>query len=418
VRLEVSSEDGEITMCCGDGDEADQLYPPLPDDVDALARSIAEGSAPADLYRAILESQCGATDDSQAIDRYDGTLGVTTGFVSGLEPAVGQLQWTADLAAVYTEPGNVSGVRWCSGTLIGSNLFLTAGHCFDPVRDPQGWNVPLDNTTGNPIPPAEIATRMQGNMNFQVDTTGAPTAEQSFAVTDLVEYRLGSLDFAIVRVAGDPEATFGRTRLAGQDAPVGETIAVIGHPAGQRKRVEAGPVTALAGDRVTYNDIDTLGGNSGSGILHSPGGQIVGVHTNGGCTTSGQGANFGVRISSLLRESPTLSVMAPTAHVPVGEPSGYYTPLYEAARVVYRGVDGHVHELYLTAGQGGQWGHADLSALAGGPAAAGEPVGYYTPLYEAVRVVYRGVDGHAHELYLTPGQNGQWAHADLSALVG
>lgn len=47
---------------------------------------------------------------------YDGSLGVTTAFVDTHQGPVGQLQWNSNLAAIYTDPGNVSGVRWCTGT--------------------------------------------------------------------------------------------------------------------------------------------------------------------------------------------------------------------------------------------------------------------------------------------------------------
>ena len=81
--------------------------------------------------------------------------------------------------------------------------------------------------------------------------------------------------------------------------------------------------------------------------------------------------------------------------------------------MVYRGQDAHIHELRL---QGG-WTQTDLSATGGGNAAAvpaaGEPHAYVTP--DAIpRVVYRGKDGHIHELRL---QDGGWIHADLSAVV-
>jgi hypothetical protein len=110
------------------------------------------------------------------------------------------------------------------------------------------------------------------------------------------------------------------------------------------------------------------------------------------------------------------------APAPAGAVVGYFTPspLYDAARVVYCGSDDHVYELYLTPGQDGAWGFADLTALSGAPPAAGAAVGYFTPspLYDAARVVYRGYNGHVYELYLTPGQNGAWQFADLTALSG
>jgi V8-like Glu-specific endopeptidase len=39
-------------------------------------------------------------------------------------------------------------------------------------------------------------------------------------------------------------------------------------------------VTEIGGNAIRYNDIDTLGGNSGSGILHANSDSIVGVHTD------------------------------------------------------------------------------------------------------------------------------------------
>ena len=130
--------------------------------------------------------------------------------------------------------------------------------------------------------------------------------EQSFAVTGLIEYRLGGLDFAIVRLAGNPGTTFGTTPISQVDAVLNGMACIIGHPAGRPKRIEAGPVTLLQGDSIGYNDIDTLGGNSGSGILQAADGRIVGVHTNGGCDATMTGNNFGVRITSILAQSPTL----------------------------------------------------------------------------------------------------------------
>jgi V8-like Glu-specific endopeptidase len=259
-------------------------------------------------YEAILESICGVTDDSQAVEQYDGTLGVTTGFVMARQSAVAQVQWNDNLATIFTNPGNVSGVRWGSGTMITADLFLTCGHLFDDSAD--GWMLPRDNATGAIITPAEKARNMHLNFNFQDDPDGNPRPEQSFAITDLVEYRLGDLDFSVCRIAGNPGAIFGTTRVSINDAAVNEMICIIGHPAGQPKRIEAGPATEIGGNTIRYNDIDTLGGNSGSGILHANSGFIVGVHTNGGCNMAGSGSNSGVRITSILRESPIVRSIA------------------------------------------------------------------------------------------------------------
>jgi hypothetical protein len=85
-----------------------------------------------------------------------------------------------------------------------------------------------------------------------------------------------------------------------------------------------------------------------------------------------------------------------------------------AARVVYVAGE-HIHELRLQSGQG--WIDADLSAIAGGPRAAGtDPFGHVTQADGHVRVVYGRVDNHIHELRLPPGQG--WLDADLFSLAG
>lgn len=293
----------------------DPLFPILPTIIEALRARVLEsrseeGELSSDEYSMLIESICGAVDDSQAVEQYNGTLGVTAAFVAANQSAVGQIQWVSNLAALYTNPGTVNGARWCTGTLVSNDLFLTAGHCFD--QSGGGWERPRVNGTSNIISSAEIATRMQVNFNFQVDPAGNPRAEVSFPITQLIEYRLGGLDFAIVRLGGNPGATFGTTPVATDDAAAGQLLCIIGHPAGQRKRIEARPALAPSGVQVRYNDIDTLGGNSGSGVLRASDGRIIGVHTNGGCgpTSPGAGgANYGMRITSVIAASPTLQAL-------------------------------------------------------------------------------------------------------------
>lgn len=176
--------------------------------------------------------------------------------------------------------------RSCSGTLIGRDLFLTAGHCFD----------------ANPNPQTQVT------FTFQNDPAGNPRTETRFQIQQVEEHRLGGLDYEIIRLAGNPGDTFGFALVSPQDAAVGDTVCVIGHPATAPKQIEAGPVTAFDGNQIRYNDVDTLPGNSGSGILHGSTGKLVGVHTNGGCagTDPESGFNLGMRIEALIGASPIL----------------------------------------------------------------------------------------------------------------
>ena len=284
------------------------LFPPRLDRLE-LPEAKSAGTGPE--YEDILESICGVADDSQAVEQYNGTLGVTEAFVDAHQKPVAQVQWNDNLASIFTNPGDVSGVRWGSGTMIGPDLFLTCGHLFDP--NPDDWTIPRQNGTSNPISPQDAAINMHLNFLFQVDESGVQRPEQRFAITSLIEYRLGGLDMALCRVAGNPGNIFGWTEFATTNASVGDMLAIIGHPAGRPKRIEAGPCTSLTGSRIRYNDIDTLGGNSGSGILHGATGRLVGVHTNGGCNSAGTGSNSGVAIAAIVAASPTLQATTPSS---------------------------------------------------------------------------------------------------------
>jgi V8-like Glu-specific endopeptidase len=250
------------------------------------------------------ETMCGARDDSQHVEQYDGTLGVTKEFVNTHQPAVGQIQWNDDLDKKYTDPGNVKDIRWCSGMMISDDLFLSAGHCFD--SNPDDWIVPRKEGTNEPISPPEIAKNMHVNFNHQHDTTGKLRSSRSFPILELLEYRRGELDYAIVKLDGKPGNIYGFKDISSEDAVVGDMLCIIGHPEGDPKKIEAGPATDFRDNRIGYKDIDTFGGTSGAGILISPKGIIVGVHTNGGCGRA-IGHNYGHRITSLIQISPIIA---------------------------------------------------------------------------------------------------------------
>lgn len=214
------------------------------------------------------ESLCGASD-MQHVNSYNGRLGVSQAYVKKYKGAVGAL----------TKTNSASGSKFCTGTLIGPNLFLTASHC--------------------------VSSAIVGQyVSFRYERKAGSTAletQEFVKIAQLVEEGAKKgIDYAVVRLASDA-SKFGVTKIRAQDPKKDAVLAIIQHPSGQPKQIEAGKHQGLSGNYLRYADIDTAPGSSGSGILDAEG-YVVGVHTNGGCTSTG-GSNSGVRLSQAAKVS-------------------------------------------------------------------------------------------------------------------
>jgi len=259
-----------------------------------------------------LHDLCGTMDDPQDVETYDGKLGVSREFVDEHEAPVGQLVWLDDLPQRFSgandTPGTVNGQRWGTGALIDKDLFLTAGHCFQP--DPLRWQVPTQN--GTAIAAEEMAQLMCVCFNYQKNgATGYIRPGAVFPVLALMEYSATDLDYAIVKLGPDalgrlPGELYGTLTVATKHFPSkNDIICIIQHPNGNEKKVEAGHVLDIRGGRIAYNDIGTFGGASGSPILYDKTGEIVGVHVKGGSLPIG-GFNSGTTIGAIRAASKLL----------------------------------------------------------------------------------------------------------------
>jgi hypothetical protein len=111
-----------------------------------------------------------------------------------------------------------------------------------------------------------------------------------------------------------------------------------------------------------------------------------------------------------------LTAIAGAPVLAVGTPAGYAFEAAYTQHVYCRGTDGNIHELRWATATGGwhYWGRP--TELAGAPLAAGDPAGYAFDAQDTEHVVYRGADGHVHELWRISG--GAWHHNDLTARTG
>ena len=91
-----------------------------------------------------------------------------------------------------------------------------------------------------------------------------------------------------------------------------------------------------------------------------------------------------------------------------GDPCVIHDAKQELYFLAYRDIAGHIQEAAAT---GEAWPVTDPTELAGAPVAAGEPAGLVSAASGSRYYVYRGTDGHLHELHF----DGSWTHRDLTA---
>jgi hypothetical protein len=209
--------------------------------------------------------------------------------------AIGLIRWKTDLDVRYAEPGNVSGTAVCSGTLVGIDLLLTAGHCLDAV-DGGGWVFPKRNGGRVNVTPAQAARELVVEFHARGAPADGTFAVRSYPVAALLEHRPGGLDWALLGLQGEPGRGRSFASIADSAPPAGGRMFVVDHPEGGSKRITAGVFRELDGDWLKYEGASTAGGSSGAGLF-DPDGRLMGIHVNG---HPGSGIKIGIAIDAVL----------------------------------------------------------------------------------------------------------------------
>lgn len=165
----------------------------------------------------------------------------------------------------------------CTGWIIKNGKMVTAGHCTGSSMQVLEFNVPQSNSNGSIVHPAP---------------------SDQYTITSVIK---GSYDWAVFETL--PNSQTGLTAMAAQGKSFdvkqvnsAGTIRITGFGVdsgtrNQTQQTHTGPYSSSTSTKIYYVT-DTEGGNSGSPILDENTGYAIGVHTNGGCSSSG-GANSG-----------------------------------------------------------------------------------------------------------------------------
>lgn len=221
------------------------------------ANRVVLSGVTADITGATPESICGATDDR----------------VLSSDPRAGRLLPIG-----------------CTGWLINDcgSCALTAGHCTSNITVLQ-FNVPLSQANGtivNPPPQDQYSidqTSIQSNGGQGTGNDWGYFGTFANSTSGLTAFQAqGARYTLVVPPAFNGSHTIRITGFGTDSSP---------STSNQVQQTHVGPWVTSSGSLVQYAT-DTTGGNSGSPVIHEPTGNAIGIHTHGGCSSSG-GQNSG-----------------------------------------------------------------------------------------------------------------------------
>lgn len=181
------------------------------------------------------------------------------------------------IGKIMRKPGAKLG---CSATLISNKCLLTAGHCSKYFR----------------------------YIEFDVEKAGVavhPTNRYEIDRSSIISEDWASYDFAVMKVKKNdltgkyPGDRRGFYKLNFSQVKRGTPLRITGYGKDtndSHKSYTQQTDTGFAYGQTLkylYHGVDTEGGNSGSSIINDLTGEVVGVHTNGGCNSGSNSSNRG-----------------------------------------------------------------------------------------------------------------------------
>lgn len=201
----------------------------------------------------------------------------------------------------------------CTSWLIDLHTVLTAGHCTASTAQQIHFNVPLSSSTGTIVlPPPEH--------QYRYDTTAVQRLSNGVGQDWTVASTLRNATTGLY--AGQRQREY-YTLVTPPALAAGQQIRITGYGTDSDNRDRSQTQQTHVGARVNGSNAtalgytaDTTGGNSGSPVVLENTGQAIGIHTHGGCSSTG-GFNSGTAFNR-----PDF-IAAVAAIRPLKRPGGY-----------------------------------------------------------------------------------------------
>ena len=183
--------------------------------------------------------------------------------------------------------------KGCTVTMISANCGISAGHCLSVLENAE-FNTP-GSINGEPQ-----ASKIEDT--YQIDK-GSILHEDSGAGNDWAVFK-----FKENSITGKlPGEVQGYYDVSFETPSTGDVLRITGYGRDSEdlgknfaQQSHTGELESLGSwyrESAFKYTVDTMGGNSGSSVINEATQEIVGIHTHGGCRSSG-GANTGTLISA------------------------------------------------------------------------------------------------------------------------
>lgn len=177
---------------------------------------------------------------------------------------------------------------FCSGTLVGEDIVLTAGHCITDeascadARFVFGYNIDTEGGQARTTVPQKDVYSCKRIIKRDLDKQASGIIGTGIAIINALLNRAGP-DFAVIQLDRKVEGRRPLPVNRAGDLKAGDRIFVIGHPVGLPVKV-AGNASVRTTDPKAFflTDLDTFGGNSGSAVFNARTNKIEGILVRGG----------------------------------------------------------------------------------------------------------------------------------------